>query len=679
MFEGLQLSNWRWQSAENGIVTLIFDKADSKVNAFSTDVMRELDQLVERLAIEPPKGVIITSAKDAGFCVGADITEFEALFRSGAVFTTLRRGQRVFDRLEALPCPVAAAIHGHCMGGGTELALACTYRVASDDASTRIGLPEVMLGIHPGWGGTVRLPRLIGAPDAMDMMLTGRGLRATQALSKGLVDRVTGRDSLTNAAEKLILGNSKPHRPGIPARLTNTWAARQVLAKVIADKTRAKANPKHYPAPFAMIDLWRRHGGNPDKMMVAEARSVTKLAQTSTARNLLRVFFLRERLRSQGDPKSAGIEHVHVIGAGTMGGDIAAWCAYKGLHVTLQDREQKYVDPAMDRARQLFEKKLRKPDKVQETMARLQSDVAGDGVDKADLIIEAIFENLEGKKDLYREIEPRMKESAILASNTSSIPLQDLRAALKRPERLIGLHFFNPVAKMMLLEIVRHDKLDPGIEERCMGFAKQIDRLPVPVTSTPGFLVNRILMPYMLESFKLYQEGVPGPVIDKAATRFGMPMGPIELADQVGLDVAASVATVLADAFGLDIPERLDEMVEGGKRGKKDGQGFYSYDENGKPQKPDVPDDYAPPADLTDRMILAYLNESVRCLREGVTDDPDLLDAGMIFGTGFAPFRGGPYQHIMDTGPVELKSRLESLAAAHGERFKPDTGWDDLT
>ena len=677
MFEGLQLRHWRWNLGDNGILHLTFDKADATANTFSREVMRELDRIVERLRIEPPRGVVILSGKDSGYIAGADISEFRELFASGAVYDTIRFGQKVFDRLDALPCTTVAAIHGFCMGGGTEMALACDFRVASSDSSTRIGLPEVMLGIHPGWGGTVRLPRLIGAPDAMDLILSGRSLSGRSAKDKGLVDRVVERDALIEAAEQLILRDEKPSGPGVVGHLSNSYLARQALAPVLRRKVAGRANPKHYPAPFAAIELWRKHGGDAEKMMVAEARSVTRLAQTDTARNLVRVFFLRENLRNLGDADQADISHVHVIGAGTMGGDIAAWCAYKGLTVTLQDREEKFVRPAMERARELFAKKLKAPARVQEADNRLQMDISGDGVDRADLVIEAIFEDLKVKQDLFREIEPRMKDTAILATNTSSIPLQDLRTDLKRPERLIGLHFFNPVAKMMLLEVVRHDDLDPAVEQRAFGFAKIIDRLPVPVTSSPGFLVNRVLMPYLLEAFKLHTEGVPGPVIDQAMKRFGMPMGPIELADQVGLDVAASVAKVLADAYGFDIPGDLAQMVEQGKRGKKDGEGFYRY-EDGKPQKPEVPDDYTPPEDITDRMVLAYLNEAIRCLREGVVDHPDQLDAGMIFGTGFAPFRGGPWQYAIDRGPAAIKARLTELAARHGERFRPDAGWDEL-
>ena len=677
MFEGLSFNHWKWELQENGVLHLIMDRQGESSNTFSQQAMEELESAVERLRIDPPKGVVFLSAKQSGFIAGADIKEFADLEARGLVYETLRRGQMVFDQIQDLPCPSLAAIDGFCMGGGTELSLACTYRIGTDRSSTRIGLPEIRLGIHPGWGGTVRLPRLVGAAKAMDMILSGRALRPAAALKIGLLDRVVAPDQLLASADKMILSRPRPNRGGVLAWLSNTFAARQALAPVLRKTVARKANPKHYPAPFAAIELWRRYAGRPRLMMVAEARSVNKLATSKTAHNLVRVFFLRERMRLLGDSKVTGIEQVHVIGAGVMGGDIAAWCVLQGLNVTLQDREEKLIQPAIERAQKLFAKKLRDPKKSSAAMSRLKMDVAGAGVAQADLVIEAIFENLEAKQKLFQEIEPRMKQGAILATNTSSIPLDQLRTVLAHPERLVGLHFFNPVAKMLLLEIVRHDQLDEQVFERAVGFANQIDRLPVPVAGSPGFLVNRILMPYLLEAITLYSEGVPGRVIDQAAMDFGMPMGPIELADQVGLDVCASVGQLLSQHLNVQVPDGLDELLQSGRRGKKDGAGFYQYPE-GKTVKPEIPEGYQAPADLCDRMILPFLNEAVACLREKVVDDPEMLDAGLIFGTGFAPFRGGPWQHIQDTGAGQIKARLEELAVAYGDRFKPDAGWDSI-
>jgi len=676
MFEGLRFQHWHPVQGDDGIVVLALNRAGTSVNALSRAVLDELAEIVERLSFEPPKGVVIRSSKAAGFVVGADLKEFAGYEKSGGVLDAIENGQRVFQQLARLRCPTVAAIHGHCMGGGTEMALACRYRVASRDPSTRIGLPEVKLGIFPGWGGTARLPRLIGAPAALELMLTGRAASAENAKAIGLVDTLTSPELLVEAAKDLIRHPRKrPLMQRITAWATNTWVARQALAPMLVKQTAAKARKEHYPAPFALIEVWRRGGSSIAQRLKLEARGVAKLAQTPTARNLIRVFFLQERLKSLAGGTEHGIRHVHVVGAGVMGGDIAAWCALRGFDVTLQDREMKYVQPALDRAKELFTKKLKTPERIEPALARLRADVDGQGIASADLAIEAIFENLEAKQALYRKTEPALKADALLATNTSSIPLDELRTAVAAPGRFLGLHYFNPVALMPLVEIVRHDQLDAASEKRALAFCKAIDKLPVPVAGTPGFLVNRILMPYMLEAARACSEGIPGPVIDKAAKKFGMPMGPIELIDTVGLDVAASVGKELGPFLGLDIPPGLAELVDGGKRGKKDGQGFYAW-ENGKPKKPEVDPNYVAPSDLEDRLILPMLNEAVACLADKVVDDADLLDAGVIFGTGFAPFRGGPIQYVRDTGADGLKKKLDALAQKYGERFKARPGWD---
>jgi 3-hydroxyacyl-CoA dehydrogenase/enoyl-CoA hydratase/3-hydroxybutyryl-CoA epimerase len=676
MFEGLRFQHWQTASDADGIVVLTLDRAGSSVNALSRAVLDELSEIVERLAIEPPRGVIVRSAKANGFIVGADIKEFEGFGKNGTVQDALENGQRVFLRLGRLPCPTVAAIHGVCMGGGTELALACRQRVASRDPSTRIALPEVKLGIFPGWGGSARLPRLVGAPAALELMLTGRTASAENAKAIGLVDTLTSPELLVEAAKELVRHpRSRPFKQRATAWATNTWLARQILAPILVKQTAAKVRKEHYPAPFALIETWRRGGSSLVQRLKLEARAVAKLAATPTAHNLIRVFFLQERLKGLAGGAEHGIKHVHVVGAGVMGGDIAAWCALRGFDVTLQDREMKYVQPALDRAKDLFTKKLKTAERVAPALARLKADVEGSGIPDADLAIEAIYENAEAKEALYRATEPKMKPGALLATNTSSIPLAELRTTVQQPGRFLGLHYFNPVALMPLVEIVRHDQLDAAAEKRALAFCKALDKLPVPVAGTPGFLVNRILMPYMLEAARAYSEGVPGPVIDRAAKKFGMPMGPIELIDTVGLDVAASVGAELGPFLGLDIPPGLDELVKGGKRGKKDGEGFYIW-KDGKPQKPEVDPSYVAPDDLEDRLVLPLLNEAVACLHDRVVDDADLLDAGVIFGTGFAPFRGGPIKHVRDTGADALKARLEALASKYGARFSPRPGWD---
>jgi len=681
--DGLRFQHWTTEVRDDGVLVLSFDRAGSAVNTFSQDVLLELDALLERVALDPPKALVLRSAKASGFIAGADIKEFQTFDAQGTVGDAIRRGQQVFQRLAELPCPTVAAIHGFCMGGGTEIALACRYRVASSDPSTRIGLPEIKLGIFPGWGGSVRLPRLVGAPAAFDLMLTGRSLNAKAARAIGLVDKVAEPAFLLDAAVELARrGAERPLRQRLLGWITNTWPARQVLAPMLVKQVARKARREHYPAPYLLIETWRRSGGGIQARLAAERKSVVKLASTPTARNLIRVFFLQERLKSQGGKDGSGgkplpgIARVHVVGAGVMGGDIAAWSAYKGFEVTLTDREQRFIDGALERAKALFEKKVKDEHRRAEVAARLRGDLAGDGVADADLVIEAIVENPDAKRALYAQVEPRLKADALLTTNTSSIPLHELREGLQRPAQFAGLHYFNPVAMMPLVEIVRHDAMAPETERRLAAFCRAIDKLPVPVAGTPGFLVNRVLFPYMLEAATALAEGVPGPAIDKAATAFGMPMGPIELLDTVGLDVAAGVGAELAPFLGLQIPASLSAPPQPGRRGKKDGQGLYRW-ENGKAVKPPLPRDYRAPEDLQDRLILPMLNECVACLHEGVVADAELLDAGVIFGTGFAPFRGGPIQYIRETGVDAVRARLETLQAKYGERFAPRPGWDD--
>ena len=676
-FAGLRFQHWQVEAREDGVLLLGLDRAGESVNALAQDVLLELDALVERIALDPPTGVVIRSLKSSGFIAGADIREFAQFDALGTTDDAIRRGQQVFQRLSELPCPTAVAIHGFCMGGGTELSLACRYRVASKDPSTRIGLPEVKLGIYPGWGGSVRLPLLVGAPAAFDMMLTGRSLSASAARAIGLVDRVAEPAVLVDAAIELVKrGATRPLKQRMTAWATNTWPARQVLAPMLVKQVARKARKEHYPAPYSLIETWRRSGGGIQSRLSAERRSVVKLSATPTARNLIRVFFLQERLKGIGG-KYAGpaIHSVHVIGAGVMGGDIAAWAAYKGFEVTLQDREQRFIDAAQTRAQALFAKKVKVDAKRPAVAARLKSDLAGDGIADADLVIEAIIEQAQAKRDLYTSVEPRMKSDALLTTNTSSIPLTELSGHINRPAQFAGLHYFNPVALMPLVEIIHHDGMAAETQQRLAAFCKKLDKLPVPVAGTPGFLVNRVLFPYMLEAMTAYAEGIPGPVIDKAAVKFGMPLGPIELVDTVGLDVASGVGGELAPFLGLPIPAALQTPPEQGKRGKKDGQGLYRW-EDGKPQKPEVPNDYKAPDDLQDRLILPLLNEAVACLHDGVVADAELLDAGVIFGTGFAPFRGGPIQYIRETGVDVLLARLAALQATHGDRFAPRQGWD---
>lgn len=662
--------HWRLNKDRNDIAWLHFDKADAGANVLSAEVLEELDLILRDLSKERCRGLVIRSAKSNGFIAGADIKEFTRLKDVASAETLIRTGQAVFDRLSALPFPTVSQIHGFCLGGGLELALACRYRVAEDNQRTRLGLPEVKLGIHPGFGGTVRLPKLIGAPQAMELMLTGRTIDARKAKKIGLVDYLVPKRQL-QAMSVLCIKNSPPlQKPAPLLRLANSTPVRPFLKNAILKNIKKRVRKDHYPAPYALIDLWSAYAGSPKKMFAEEARSVARLITGTTAQNLVRVFFLMEKLKAMGRGTDFTASHVHVIGSGIMGGDIAAWCAVQGLRVTLQDREAKYIAPAMKRAHALFKKRLKSPRLVQAAMDRLMPDIEGrTGLRHADVVIEAIFENAEAKQDLYRRIEPDLKPDALLATNTSSIPLEELNRALARPERLVGLHFFNPVAKMQLVEIVSAASTGRDELGKAKAFTRQIDRLPLPVKSTPGFLVNRVLMPYLLEAVSMMEEGISPADIDRLAVDFGMPMGPILLADTVGLDICLHVAEIISKGMNIKIPELLKELVKDRKLGKKSGQGFYRYSK-GKPVTPATSSGELA-SDLTDRLILRMVNESVACLNEGVVEDADLLDAGIIFGTGFAPFRGGPLHYQKTEGTRNLSKRLKELEAHYGKRFHP--------
>lgn len=673
MSEQKVYQHWRKEQESDGIIWLYIDKAKSKANVLSRTVIEELDALLEEIEGDKPAGVVITSGKSSGFIAGADVNEFTTLQDQDDGFALVRRAQAVFDRLEALHCPTVALIQGFCLGGGMELALACDYRIAVDDPKTKLGLPEVKLGIHPGFGGTVRLPPLIGAPAAMDLMLSGRALSAKAAAKVGVVDHaVPERHKLTAASQLLKQKPARKKATGWRA-WSNNGLLRPLVAGMMRRKLAKKARQDHYPAPYAVIDLWEKYGADPKVMMKEEATSVARLVMGDTAQNLIRLFFLQERMKGLGSKSDFKAERVHVIGGGVMGGDIAAWCAMQGLEVTLQDRSHEVIARAIGRAHGLFKKKLKHPLKVRDAMDRLIADIEGRGIAGADVIIEAIFENVEAKQQLFKEVESKARPDALLATNTSSIPLETISEVLDDPSRLIGLHFFNPVAQMQLVEVVRGAQSNEALIDAGCAFTKQIGRLPLPVKSSPGFLVNRILMPYLIEAVVLVSEGVPAVLIDQAATKFGMPMGPIELADTVGLDICLHVAEILSQELGGEVPEKLRTMVAAGQLGRKSGEGFYQY-KKGKPVKPNDTGT-PPPDDLIDRMILRFVNEAMACLREGVVEDSDLLDAGIIFGTGFAPFRGGPMNYTAKQGHEQLKSRLDHLQQAHGERFAPDASW----
>ena len=638
--------HWRFEIDIEQIGWLVIDTPKSAVNTLGREAIGELETLVvrfEELAAEGAlKGVVLLSDKESGFIAGADVAEFDDMTEPATLTVALERTHRLFDRIEALKIPMVAAIHGFCLGGGLELSLACRYRIAVNDERTRIGFPEVNLGIFPGFGGTGRSVRQAGPVDAMQMMLTGKMLRASAARRLGLIDKlVRHRDNLRWEGRKAVLQQRTSSPASLTKRLLAMGPLRSYAARKMREGAEKKAKPEFYPAPYALIDLFEAHGDDWQAMKQAEIERFVPLMASDTARNLRRVFFLSESLKRQGlrGAEKPTFRRVHVVGAGVMGGDIAAWCAYRGMGVTLQDLDMARITPALERAKALFKKRFKTKREIDAAVARLEADPEGKGLARADVIIEAVVENLEIKHRIFLEAEARAKPDAILASNTSSIELERIAEGLKNPSRLIGLHFFNPVAQLPLVEVIR-SKFNTDLDiARGASFALAISKSPVVVKSAPGFLVNRVLMPYMLGAVQRLENGAPKEDIDAAAVAFGMPMGPIELMDTVGLDVGKFVAEELGHA----VPEnsQFARLIAENKLGRKSGEGFYKW-QNGKAVKTGT----SAPGDavLGAELVKPLVDATERAVSENVVASDDLADIGVILGTGFAPFRGGPLQ-----------------------------------
>jgi len=665
---------WHLQRGEAGIAWLSINCRQDKLNTLDQRALAALSEIIDELNIDLPTGLVLSSGKAAGFIAGAQIKEFTQIESRSEAAEMMSYAHHIFNRIEAMPIPKVVLIHGACLGGGLELALCFDYLIAEDDPGCKLGLPEVKLGIHPGYGGSVRLSERIGVTRAMPMMLSGRLITARSARKTGLLDQLLAKRYFHAAARDYIVRKPEKLRAGGYDRLWRLSPARRLMAAYMHRELRKKVRPDHYPAPFALLELWKNFGGNRDQMLQQEINSVAGLAVGDTARNLVRIFFLQEQLKATNRQfVPAEIRRLHVIGAGVMGGDIAAWSALQGIRVTLQDQNTESIARAMARAHKLFQRKLKIKRLVQAAMDRLMPDPQGIGVAKADVIIEAIFENLQAKQALLSEVESAARKDALIASNTSSIPIELIAESLKKPQRLVGIHFFNPVAKMQLLEIVAGEQ--SGATELAMAkaYCLQISRLPVRVSSHPGFLVNRVLMPYLIEAVTMLDEGLAAETIDQAALAFGMPMGPIELADVVGLDICLHVAENLPGK--QPIPQSLIAKVKAGQLGSKSGQGYYYWDK-GRPEHETQTAVEGGEA-LAARMLYPMINECVACLREGVVGSADELDAGVIFGTGFAPFKGGPMQLAKTLGHDQVVEQLQLLSRRHGARFTPDPGWED--
>jgi len=656
---------------DDQVAVITFDHPDKSANLFDRQTLDELNVALDAMDSLSVTGVVFRSAKPSIFIAGADLAELEGA-SDEELERLIRKGQETFQRIADLGAPTVAAIHGACLGGGLEMALACDRRVASDDKATKIGLPETQLGILPAWGGSTRLPRLIGLPGALDQILGGKTSGGSYARKLGLVDRVVPKERLEDAALSEI---EKP----FPRRSSHFWTNNPASAEIIRLVSRRKLLRKtrgHYPAQEAALDVVARGAsGSVAKSLRRERQSVLRLARTPAAKNLMRLFHLQEAAKKPSDrdfrllatrpseseggdssgARGAPVKRTAVIGAGVMGAGIAQWFASRGWPVILQDIDRERVAAGMKSVRKLFDEAVRKHI-LTKREARRRLDGISPTAEKAplrhcDLVVEAAVEDLSVKKKIFADLSERTSPDTVLATNTSALPIASLGDApgVTHPERIVGLHFFNPVSRMKLVEVVVTDRTSPETLDRALAFVRGIGKLPVVVKDSPGFLVNRILMPYLIEAGRMVDAGYSPQEIDEAMLDFGMPMGPLRLLDEVGLDVAGHVAATMREAFGdrFELPSVLNRLVREERFGRKSGGGFYDY-EDGKPvSKGETPAESGMMSrdEITERLVSLMVDEARRCLDEGVAASADDVDLAMVMGTGFAPFRGGPLAH----------------------------------
>jgi 3-hydroxyacyl-CoA dehydrogenase / enoyl-CoA hydratase / 3-hydroxybutyryl-CoA epimerase len=685
----------RRQTAET-ICVLTFDRPDSSANIFDKATLLELDEHLKAIAADSElKGLVLTSAKKSIFIAGADLHSFSKARTAADIREMIELGQAVFNRLAELPIPTVAAIHGACLGGGYEISLACDYRIASPERATKIGLPETQLGILPAWGGSTRLPRLIGLPKALDVVLGGKILAAKQALKCGMIDELAPREWLVTVACKKIAAHGKNlrrHRSLVVGLMNSALAAGLVARRARAEvfkKTRG-----HYPAISKALEVVTQGVSNPiQESLRLEREAVVELAQTEACRNLIRVFFLQERAkklladkRDEGPESPRQAKRLAVVGAGVMGAGIAQWASARELQVVLRDINAEQVAKGMATIGKLYEQGLKRHAftkvEARSGMDRISPAPAEVPLKNIDLVIEAAVEKMDLKKEIFRRLDELAGPGTILATNTSALSISEIATVTKQPDRVVGIHFFNPVHRMQLVEVVVGQHTRPDVVQRAVNFVQQIGKLPVVVKDSPGFLVNRILMPYLIEAGHLFECGARVEDIDECMLDFGMPMGPLRLIDEVGVDVASHVAEFIATKFAprLRAPQVLHEMLEAGLLGRKNGRGFYVHAKGNK--EPDVNpgiDKFQQSAfaatlhraELQSRMVLLMINEAARCLEEGVVAEPADVDFGMIMGTGFAPFLGGPLRLADSMGLAQVVGELEKLASKDAPRFAP--------
>jgi 3-hydroxyacyl-CoA dehydrogenase/enoyl-CoA hydratase/3-hydroxybutyryl-CoA epimerase len=665
-----------------GIAWVVFDDPESKVNVLGTEQMQQLDAVLDELYKRKPKAAVFISAKPGIFIAGADINELQRIHDASLGADLSRAGHRIFAKIERLGVPTVAAIDGACLGGGCELALACRYRVAADDPKTQIGLPETQLGIIPGWGGSQRLPRLIGLGAALDIICAGKSISADKARRIGLVDAAVPSVILRETATRLAMGEQRAKRKSVWRQ--NWWPMRRFICRVARKRVLLRTEGR-YPAPLRAIDAMEEGlRGAFNEGLEGEAKVFGEVSVTPQCRNLIRLFFLREKYAKlvfnpeaveRTGPISAKVmtspvEKVGVLGAGVMGAGIAQWCSARGLMVRLKDIKTDFVAAGIKRIADAYREgvKRRKMSDLdaQHGMARVHPTTDYTGFGDCDLVIEAVLEKIEVKRQAFGELASALRNDCIIASNTSAIPIDELAEASGRPKRFVGIHFFNPVHKMPLVEIVRGTKTAPEVVAAAVEFAKRLKKIPVVVKGSPGFLVNRLLMPYLNEAGVLLGEGETIESIDEAMLDFGMPMGPLRLIDEVGIDVAFDVAAELGEAFKdrMAVARVLRQVHEQGLKGRKGGVGFYVYKKKKEEkvnrrlakairrdtESRNTKKEPRSARDIQRRLLGVMIEEAKRCLSEGVVASEDDIDAGMIFGTGFPPFRGGLVVYARDIG-----------------------------
>jgi len=688
-----EFKNIRREVTADAIAVLTFDRPDSAANIFDRATLEELNAHLDALEGDSTlRGVVLTSAKPAIFIAGADLHSLSPASMN-ALRDIVEFGQHVFNRLAALPVPTAAAIHGAALGGGFEVCLACDFRLATTDKTTKLGLPEVQLGILPAWGGSTRLPRLIGLPKALDLILAGKTVAAKQALKLGMVDDLVAPEKLLAVTlAKVAKAGRKPRRT-VPfaVKATNNVVA-ATLFSLLSRRNLFKKTRGHYPAVLNALEVVTLGVGRSEKRALKlEVDAICLLAQTEAAKNLIRLFFLQERAKKLGfgsERKEADaprrIERAAVIGAGVMGGSIAQWLATRGVAVLLRDINADAVARGMAGVARLFadgtKRRTFSPVEARAAMDRIFPVVELPSLHRTDVIIEAAVERMDLKKDIFRKLERLAGPDTILATNTSALSVTELADSLCAPERVVGIHFFNPVHRMQLVEVIHTPRTDAEVVRRALRFVQQVGKLPVLVKDSPGFVVNRVLMPYLVEAARLFERGADTGEIDEAMLDFGMPMGPLRLVDEVGTDVSMHVAETLACHYPrrMAVPEVLGRLVKGGQLGRKSGEGFYLH--RGKEAVPGedaarcVRDDSAANlnrVDLGQRMVLLMVNEAARCVEEGIVSGPEDVDLAMVMGAGFAPFRGGPLRHTDTVGVANLLRAMNELVDAGEQHFAP--------